>query len=273
MIDTHTHLNFKAFQDDKYTAIKRALEATVEKIIVVGTNIESSQEAVAIAKAQAACFATIGIHPHHSSQFALLGKKKAREQLLTQASGKKIVAIGETGLDYHHYRNYPPIGSVDKKLQEELLFLHLEIAKIVNLPVIFHCREAMVDMLTFLIPAFKRLNYQPKGVFHCFAGTEADLTKVLQMGFYIGFDGNISYQEEAELRKVVKATPLDRLLLETDAPYLTPQPYRGKRNEPINLVLVAQWIARIKNVSLLEVKKTTADNAYKLFSKLTRDKT
>lgn len=265
MIDTHTHLNFKAFEDDYANVIHRAKASGVEKMFVVGTSLNSSKKAVIISKKQSACFATIGIHPHHVSEFELVGKKRIREQLLTLLCAKRIVAIGETGLDYHQYKNYPPISNVQKKLQKELLFLHLEIAKMLNLPVIFHCREAMDDMLEVLVASFKRLNYSSRGVFHCFEGIKSQRDKVLALGLSVGFDGNITYPESSQLRNLIATTPLERILLETDSPYLTPEPLREKRNEPKNLALIASFIASIKRDSLENIIKNTTQNAHRLF--------
>lgn len=268
MIDTHTHLNFQAFANDYDEIIQNAYNSGVVKMIVVGAAIDSSRRAIALAKKYNYCFAAVGIHPHHVREYLLLGEQMVRDNLTEFLTNEKVVAIGETGFDYHHYKNSPPLSSAQRLAQRRLLFLHLSLAKKYHLPLIFHCREAFTDFLPFLIQSFKRLNYHPRGVFHCFSGTSKDLNDVINLGFDVGFDGNITYQENTQLRELIRITPLNRLHLETDSPYLTPEPYRGARNEPKYLQSVAQCIAKIKHISLEEVQKVTSENAYALFPRL-----
>lgn len=268
MIDSHAHLNFKAFADDYQNVIQLASLAGVEKILIVGAAIESSMAALKIAREETECFASVGIHPHHLKEFNDLGREKVREQLAALLKDTRVVAIGETGIDYHRYQGYPATTVSEKDDQKELLFLHLQLAIEYSLPIIFHCREAFTEMLPFLVQSFKRLNCHPKGVFHCFSGTKQDLEHVLEMGFYVGFDGNITYEENNELRELVRLTPFDRLLLETDSPFLTPVPYRGQRNEPQHTGLVAQCIAAVRDIPLSSVKKQTRENTLSIFPKM-----
>lgn len=259
MIDTHCHLNFKAFNKDRHQVIERAIKTGVEKIIIPGAKIDSSKKGVEIAQQYESCYAAVGIHPHHSNQI-----DESQEELNSLVKQAKVVAVGEIGLDYHRYHNYPPISSSVKKAQRELFLLQLELAKKMHLPVIIHCREAYEDLLTIL--EMSAAKGQFRGVFHCFEGTEKQLTEVLDLGFYAGFDGNITYEENSLLRKLVKLTPLDRLLLETDAPFLTPLPFRGQRNEPAFITYLTKCVAEIQQKSFEDIAGIISFNAQKLFN-------
>ncbi len=267
-IDTHAHLNFKAFNKDLEEVVNRAKEAGVEKIIIPGAKIDSSQMAVEIARKYDECFAAVGIHPHHVADSVQLGKstveKKLRE-ILKKVQDDKIVAIGEIGLDYHEYKGYPPINDEVKSQQKELLILQINIAQEYNLPIIFHCRDAHDDQLELIDNHIKSTDKQITGVFHCFGGGKEHLEKVLSLDFYIGFDGNITYPENKNLHGLVRFTPIDRLLLETDSPYLTPLPYRGQRNEPAYLTHTASFVTQIHKITLEKVAEITTINALKLF--------
>lgn len=265
MIDTHTHLNFRAFTSDYKEVIARAQKAGIQKMVVVGAKIDSSQRALIIAKNHTNCYAAVGIHPHHAHDYLRLGEEFVAKQIRSLIKQVKVVAIGETGLDYFRYKNALPLGKKDTDLQKSLLFLHLQIAKGYRLPLILHCREAFPDLLRFLVQSFKRLKYQPKGVFHCFSGTKEDLLRVLKMGFYVGFDGNSTYENNHDLRERIVESPLERILLETDSPFLTPEPLRGQRNEPKNLGIVARLISQVKKIPLQEIEKNTTRNALSLF--------
>lgn len=272
LIDTHCHLNFQAFENDIEEVINSAKKDGVEKIIIPGAKIDSSEKAIAIANKHDGCYAAIGIHPHHIYDYYDTSSYHSKNEeikklLLGLANKNKVIAIGECGLDYFEYQKsvHPEniITPQIKEQQKELLKIHLEVAIECNLPVILHCREAFVDML----PIVEEHNKVLRGVFHCFGGSEKDLEKVLAMGFYVGFDGNITFKNADNLRFLVKLSPLDKILIETDSPYLTPEPYRGKRNEPKNVKIVAQCIAQIKNISQEEVEKETTINAVNLFLK------
>lgn len=266
-IDTHAHLNFKAFNKDLDDVINRAKESGIEKIIIPGAKIDSSIKAVEISSRHKNAFAAIGIHPHHTEEFMRLGKEAVilkLENLLKESISNKIVAVGEIGFDFYRYKGNPKITQEEKIAQEDLLHILIEIAHNYHLPIIFHCRKAFNPLLKFIRNILSRYNIP--GVFHCFSGNMNDLNKVLNMGFYIGFDGNITYEENDHLREVVRATPLDRLLLETDSPFLTPVPSRGKRNEPSNLTFIAECVAKIQRKQLSEISETTRDNALKLFN-------
>lgn len=261
-IDTHCHLNFKAFRNDLDEVIKRAHESGVEKIIIPGAKLDSSKKAVEIADTYENCFAAIGIHPHHVNEYVQKGPHIIEAELTELSQKSKVVAIGEIGLDYHQYSDYPPISDETKTLQKELFELQLNVAIQGNLPVIIHCREAQND----IIETIKQLqNDNLRCVFHCFDGNKEYLNKVLALGFYVGFDGNSTYEQNSHLRHLIAATPLDRLLLETDAPYLTPVPFRGSRNEPSNISHIAAFIAQLLEVSEDFIASQTTRNAKALF--------
>ncbi|MDP3998610.1 MAG: TatD family hydrolase [bacterium] len=260
LIDTHAHLNFEAFKDDFEGAVGRAQVEGVEKIINVGANLDSSQKAAEIAQKFDGCFASVGIHPHHAEDHNPEDSIKTLEKL---AKSPKVVAIGECGLDYHPYENG---GIADPKKQKELFTTHLELAEKLNLPLILHCRDAHDDILRIIKPYVMR--YTPsaiRGVFHCFSGDQEFLASVLKMGFYVGFDGNITYRNVRGLRELVKTAPLERIILETDSPYLPPEPFRGLRNEPKNVKIIAGAVAEIKTLPFVDVARKTTQNARRLF--------
>lgn len=297
LVDTHCHLNFKAFNKDLSDVVRRAREAGIEKMIIPGTDLASSRRAVEIAcEFPGSCFAAVGIHPHHAQDPNLKVNASLRQQLEKLIAGEpdKIVAIGEIGLDNYRYQKTKyensSITAEIKNKQRQLLKLQLDLAVIHNLPVILHCRQAYNDLIKLLEnfsrtdspinsgnqyikthQSFNKSGIKPErsrmgqlcGVFHCFSGSSQDLQTALSMGYYIGFDGNITYSKT--YKNLVASTPLERLLLETDSPYLTPIPHRGTRNEPTYLPLVAQAVADYHDTSLSQVAQKTNNNTKKLF--------
>lgn len=265
LIDTHAHLNFKLFNKDLLEVINNAKKAGIEKIIIPGAKIDSSKKAVVIAQKYDNCFATVGIHPHHIDELSKLGNAVIEKELEKLIINKKVVAVGEIGLDYHEYKGYPPISEEIKKQQKELLTIQMEIAQKYNLPVILHCRDAYDDQLKSVHNYVKSSGNHITGVFHCFGGNRKHLKEILEMGFYIGFDGNITYPENKTLQELAIFTPLDRLLLETDSPYLTPIPFRSQRNIPSYLHHTATFVSGIRHISQEELAKITTQNALRLF--------
>lgn len=260
--DTHCHLNFKAFDADLDAVIQRAKEAGVNRIIIPGAKIDSSQRAVEIAGQYEGCYAAVGIHPHHVTESV---KIEDIPLLRSLATNIEVVAIGEIGLDRYAYKNYPPVTEESITTQKELLRLQLALAHEHNLPVILHCRGAQQNLLTVLTQFQQEHKTHLRGVFHCFDGDEAYLRWVLSLGFYVGFDGNSTYPSNTHLRALIQQTPLDRLLLETDAPYLTPVPHRGQRNEPAYVPIIAQLVADIHNKPIEYIAQITTKNASTLF--------
>jgi len=248
IVDTHAHLNFKAFKDDADEVIRRALESETW-LINVGSQYSTSQRAIEIAERYDGVFAAIGLHPTHVND-----EEFSYEEYKKLAELKRVVAIGEVGLDYFH-------EPYNKGLQRSVLCKQLDLAKELNLPVIFHCRNAHDDLIKEIRSRCEIESSKITGVIHCFAGSWLEAQKYLDMGLYLGINGIIF---KTDLNEVIKKAPLDRILLETDCPYLTPKPMEG-RNEPSYIKYVAQKIAELKNINFEEVAAATTQNAKKLF--------
>lgn len=251
LIDSHAHLNDPAFSHDLPEVMDRLQKAGVAVVINVGYDLKSSREAVVQAHNWPFLRAAVAIHPHDAATF----DEESARVLRGLALDRQVVAIGETGLDY--YRNLSP-----RKKQEEVFRWHLKLARQLNLPVIVHNREAHQDVLRVLREEAYEL---PGGVMHCFSGSWETARQCLDLGFYISFAGPVTFKNAVRLRELVTRIPLDRLLIETDAPYLTPEPHRGQRNEPANVRLVAEAVASIRGVTVEEIIETTAANARALF--------
>lgn len=265
MVDVHTHLQFHAFEEDYDQVIKRAFEKGIDKIINTGTSLESSLKAVELAEKYEKLYAIVGVHPHHADKV----EKGWDDELLSIArSSEKVVGIGEIGLDYYSYASN---GIVEPKLQKEIFIRQIEIANKLDLPLQIHNRQAGSDILEILINHKSLILNQPPGMFHCMSGDVDFLKKVLDLGFYVGFDGNITYEgiakgENTPLPRLIENTPIERIVTETDAPYLTPIPHRGSRNEPYYAIIVAQFIAKIKGLDKEFVEDQTTQNAQKIFN-------
>jgi len=269
--DSHTHLNLAAFDSDRDTIIKKYLKEGIF-MINVGTCFETSQKTIAIAQNYSNCWASVGLHPAHTfpaplnqldqneiNNFVVEEFDQKFEELIKTSS--RIVAIGECGLDYSYLKDLKPEEQEKaKELQKKEFIKQIKAAQKYNLPLILHLRDLYQDALKIL----KENNYQGKAVFHFFTGSLKDLKLILQNPNYlIGFSGVITYGNK--LDEVIRDVPLERFLIETDAPYVAPMPYRGKRNEPGYVVEVAKKIAAIKNLPLKEVEKITFENTEKLF--------
>ncbi|MGD2057781.1 MAG: TatD family hydrolase [Anaerolineales bacterium] len=257
IVDTHCHLNLAAFKPDLDAVLERASDAGITKILVPGMDLASSQQAISLANEHPALYAAVGVHPHDAKKWS----SSTREQLEKLARDPKVVAIGEIGLDF--YRNYS-----DPEIQRQAFKKQLELASDLQLPVIIHNREAGHDILPILedwsaslpTPLIGRA-----GVLHAFSSDGESASKVIEQGFYLGIAGPITFRNAESLRELVGKVPLERLLTETDAPYLTPEPYRGKRNEPGYVRYVATEIASICQVESERVHEQTSANALKLF--------
>jgi len=249
-IDTHCHLDFPEFNQDRDQVIKRAKDQGIDYIINIGSSIEGSKRSVELSREYDNIYATIGIHPHEADNF-----NNEDEIILRELAKKdKVAAIGEIGLDY--FKNYSKSDN-----QRKLFVSLIKLAKDFNLPLVIHTREAKEDTLKILKEAMPL-----KAVVHCFSGDENFLRDCLDLGFLISFTCNITYKKAGNLRDMVKLTPLDKLLLETDAPYLSPEGFRGKRNEPMQVKLLAQELAGIKGIDMEEVGRITTENAIKFFN-------
>ncbi|HSW47444.1 MAG TPA: TatD family hydrolase [Candidatus Saccharimonadales bacterium] len=267
MIDVHCHVQFEAFENDYDAVIKDALSSGIDKIINVGTRLESSQKAAEFAEKYDDLFAIIGIHPHHADKHDL--ESDWAEQLEKLAKHPKVLAIGEIGLDYYSYKSN---GIVDPTLQKKLFIEQIKLANKVGLPLQIHNRHAGEDIIEIL-KTHKHLLQKIPGMFHCFAGSKDILKHALELGFYIGFDGNITYKgvapgETVSLSDLAIQTPIDRIVIETDSPYLTPIPFRGKRNEPKYAIITAGFVAKLKGVSFETFAEQTDKNVHDIFEKL-----
>ncbi|MCX7817351.1 MAG: TatD family hydrolase [Syntrophales bacterium] len=250
MIDSHIHLEMEEFNKDRAEVIKRAEHAGVEAMITVGTTVEDCYKAVEIANSFKCVYAAVGIHPHETKEI----NDNTYESLRKLCKNKKVVAFGEIGLDF--FRDLSPRHIQTWRFREQL-----ELASELDLPVIIHDREAHSQVLEIL----RKWNGKRGGVIHCFSGNLRMAEEFINLGFYISIAGPVTYAKKEKLREVVRSVPLERILIETDAPYLPPQPFRGKRNEPAYIGHTARKIAEIKEVPLEEVDRITSINARLLF--------
>ena len=251
LIDTHAHLDFPEFAGSIPATIKRALHAGVSMIVTIGIDIETSRKAAEIARSYERIYASAGIHPHASFSMDagdILELKKI-------AANCRVVAIGEIGLDYFRDRQPRPI---QKECMKRQIAMAAEIAK----PVIFHIRDAWEDFF-LIVPEFA--SSLPPSVMHCFSGDWAIASRCLDMGFYLSIPGVVTFPKAELLQEVVKRAPLDRLLVETDSPYLAPVPYRGKTNEPAYLLHTAEKIAECRREPFEKVAAHTTQNARTVF--------
>lgn len=254
LIDTHCHLTDEKFSDVK-TIIAEAKNAGVEKIFVPAASIEDSRRAVMLAE-QESLYAMIGVHPEEIETVKNTGQMITELEEMAKKS-KRVIGIGEIGLDFYWDKE-----KKTKEKQIEIFVAQLELAVRLDLPVVIHMREAEEEMEEIL----DKLERLPRGEFHCFAGGEKFLEKILNLGFYIGFDGNITFKSAENLRYLVKKVPLNRLLLETDSPYLAPEPVRGTVNKPSNVKIVATAVAQELNINTDDIIEQTGKNALCLYS-------
>jgi TatD DNase family protein len=250
LIDSHAHIYYRDYADDFDAMLQRAADAGVDAMLVVGTDIESSRESVELAEKHPQLYAAVGIHPHDAGRVTDACYDVIRDLAL---SSPKVVAIGEIGLDF--YRDRSP--RVD---QERVFRAFLRLAGELDKPVIIHDRDAHRQVLDCLREEGTR-----RGVLHCFSGDAAMAAEALAMGLYISIPGTITYPANEALREVVRAVSIDRMLVETDCPYLTPVPHRGKRNEPAHVRLTAERVAEVKGLSLEDVARITTKNVRDLF--------
>ncbi len=251
LIDTHAHLDDARFDGDRDAMIARAREAGVEHLVTIGCDLTTSRAAVELADRYPFVYATVGVHPHEAKQIG----DSWYDDLRRLAQHKKVVAYGEIGLDYH-YNHSPP------KLQRERFREQIVLARELRLPIVVHTREAQDDTIAIL----KEENAADVGgVFHCFSGDARLAKDALDLGFLLSFSGVITFQNATMLRDIVKTVPMDRILVETDSPYLTPAPHRGTRNEPAHVRLVAEKIAAIQGMTADQVAELTSQNARRVF--------
>lgn len=251
LFDTHAHLNLRQYNKDREEVIERAFAAGVKYMVVIGINEQTIPLAVEIAEKYDNIYAAVGWHPVQAIDY-----EERHLQFLTKwLDHPKVVAVGEMGLDYHW-------DTSPKDVQEKVFREQIRLAKELNMPIIIHNRKATPDVIRILEEEDAG---QVGGIIHCYSDTVNELDTYLQMNFYISIAGPVTFKNAHSLKEVAKAVPLDRLLIETDAPYLTPHPYRGKRNEPARVKFVAKEIARLRGESYEEVCEATTNNALKVY--------
>lgn len=285
LIDTHCHVHFNAYKDDMDDVIRASLSAGVQ-MVTIGTQKDTSANGIKLAEKYEGVWATVGLHPSHiftgyhdegEVQF------KSRNETFDPAyygellKHPKVVAVGEMGLDYHY--EYENVSLGEMKAKEAAAFeAGAQLAIAADLPVVIHCRDAHDDQIALIekIWGAYQEGQPPRGVIHCFTGTKHDAERYLALGFYLAFGGSITYpprksdvKEGKELlTDVVAWVPLDKIVVETDAPYLTPVPHRGERNTPTNVKLVAEKVAALKGIAFNDVAEATTANAQRLFRKM-----
>ncbi len=250
LIDTHSHIYYEPYENQIDEIISRANKKNISKIICVGTDIKSSIESIKLSEKYDCVYATVGVHPHDTSNL----QSNYIYELEELSKSTKVVAIGETGLDYFYNHSSP-------SKQKECFIEHIELSQSIDLPLIIHNRNSDNDMIKILN------KYSPKGVIHCFTGNIEFAQRIFDLGMLISFTGIITFKN-SNLEDVIKRIKNTQFLIETDSPYLTPEPFRGKLNEPSYVSYVAKKIAEIRNITVEEVAKNTTNNAYRLFKRL-----
>ena len=250
LIDSHAHIDDDRFDADREAVLSRARAAGVDLIVNIGADMASSARSVALAERYPQVYATVGMHPHDAKDM----REQDYQQLVRWAAQPKVVAIGEIGLDYHYDLSPRPV-------QQEVFLRQLDIARQTGKPFVVHEREAHADTFEIIRSAAKGL----EGVFHCFSGSVETARQYLKLGFYVSIAGPVTFPKSAKTKEVARYVPLDRLLVETDSPYLTPQAFRGRRNEPAYVRLVAEEIAVLRELPLQELARATSENACRLF--------
>jgi TatD DNase family protein len=256
LVDTHCHLDFESFAEDRDAVVARALDAGVSRIIVPALEPENWQAVLDLAERYGGVYTAVGVHPNSSAEW----QDGWIDDLRRLAQHDKVVAIGEIGLDYYWDKS-------PKETQQRALRLQLELAHELDLPVIIHNRESDADVLRLLAesPLAGKAN---AGVLHSFSSGLEIAAVVLEMGFYLGFTGPVTYKKADDLRAIAAKVPADRILVETDAPFLTPQPHRGQRNEPAYVAFVAEKCAEMRGVDTAVFAQQSTQNAERLFARM-----
>jgi TatD DNase family protein len=251
LIDTHVHIHFPDFKGETDVFLDRARQAGVHAFVNVGTDVATSKEAIKIAEQHKFVFATVGIHPHDAKN----ASDEELQEIENLSKHEKVVAIGEVGLDY--YKNHSP-----RDIQKKVLVAFFDMAKRTDLPLVLHIRDAYEEMIELL-----KAHFEPpiRAVSHCFSGTPEVMEELLALGLFISFAGPVTYKKNDALREAARLCPDDRIVVETDAPFLAPQAYRGKRNESSFMIETAKRIAELKGISLEEFGERSSRNAETLF--------
>lgn len=247
--DTHAHYDSSKFQDDRHAVLRAVFESGVSLIVDPGDTVERSANALSLAHQYEFIYAAAGVHPEEFDTW----QSDSIDRLRALAMDPKVVAIGEIGLDYYWDKEHV-------ELQKQMFRAQIELALELNLPIIVHDREAHGDCFD-IVMQYPEL----RGVFHCYSGSAEMAKELLKKGWYLGFDGPITYKNNVKAAEVLAVTPVDRILLETDSPYLSPVPNRGKRNDSRNLPYIAEAVARVKRLTIQEIAALTAENGKRLF--------
>jgi TatD DNase family protein len=251
LVDSHCHLDFSDFAAEREAIIARARSAGVQTMLTISTRLDEFDGVRAIAESDDGIWCSVGVHPHEAKDHAPL----APQQLVALTVHPKVVGIGETGLDFHY--DLSP-----RDIQERVFRAHIAASRETGLPLIIHAREADREVARILDE-----ERPPPGVMHCFSSGRALAESAIALGFYISISGIVTFRNAADLRDIVRDLPLDRLLVETDAPYLAPVPYRGKRNEPAFIAATAAAVAELKGIELQHLAEITSGNFFRLFGK------
>ncbi|MBT3923948.1 MAG: YchF/TatD family DNA exonuclease [Nitrospina sp.] len=254
IIDTHAHIDVADYDEDRETVIERARESGVQYMVNIGCDVESSYRSMELAEQYDFIYATAGIHPHDVKSINADTYSHLRQLLLHP----KVIALGEIGLDY--FKNYSPQDDQRNHFHQQI-----QLAREMKKPLIIHSRDANEDIIAILSEFYKKDSTAHSGIFHCFSGDQELADKALEMGFYISFSGSVTFKKAEDLREVAKTIPADRLFAETDCPYLTPVPHRGKRNEPAYVNFTAEKLAELRGLKIEDVQRAMSLNFFNLF--------
>ena len=250
LFDTHCHLDDEKFDPDREEAFGRLRARGVSRVVCVGSDLPTSESSIRFAQTHENTWASCGVHPHEAAQ----APEGYLDRLRELSREDRVVAIGEIGLDY--YYDFSP-----RDVQKRVLSEQLDLACELDLPVIFHIRDAHGDM----IDLFRSRERLPRGIIHCFSGSRETALEYVRMGFFISFSGPLTFKKAPNLQAAAQAVPLDRLLVETDSPYLAPEPVRGRRNEPANVFYVCQKLAELRGLSMEEMARITTENGCRIY--------
>ena len=255
LFDNHAHLDDEKFDEDREELIEKIHNDEIDKFVSAGYSLESSKKSIELSKKYDFIYSTCGVSPNDIPQTEEELWKELDEIKKLAKENKKVVAIGEIGLDYHW-------NTENKELQKKAFVEQIKIANELNLPIQIHTRDAVMDTLEIL----KQNNVNKKGIFHCCPLNRELVKEGLKLGFYISFAGPVTFKNSKNANEIIEMVPNDKMLIETDSPYLSPEPFRGKRNDPRNVKFIAKKIAEVKNITIEEVAETTYKNAIKVFN-------
>lgn len=255
LVDSHCHLDFPDFAAERDAIVARARQAGIARMVTISTRVRRHDEVLAIAQRYPEVFCSVGTHPHYADE----ERELAVDDLVARAGAAKVVALGEAGLDYHY-------DNASREAQEQGFRTHIGAARQTGLPLVIHTRDADADTARILEEEMDRGAFA--AVLHCFTGGPELARRAIALGHYISFTGILTFKASAALRQIAAALPADRILVETDAPYLAPGPYRGKRNEPAYVVETAKVLAEARGVPLEQIARQTSENFFRLFAKV-----